>query len=71
MFWEQHQVRIIESVGGALVPSLAKEIADCFTAAVVQGYAMTECMPVTCPPTSNPLGKPGSVRNYLIVCLFK
>jgi hypothetical protein len=58
----QHSVSVVESVCGPLSASLERQLALCFSARVVQGYALTECMPVTCPPPHGGLSKPGSVR---------
>ena len=56
-----HAIATVESVGGPLPSTLAVDLAAWFSATILQGYALTECMPVTCPPASTSLIRPGSV----------
>jgi acyl-CoA synthetase (AMP-forming)/AMP-acid ligase II len=58
----QHSVSVVESVCGALPSTLERSLETFFGARLVQGYAMTECMPVACPLPRAGVNKPGSVR---------
>jgi acyl-CoA synthetase (AMP-forming)/AMP-acid ligase II len=58
----QHSVSVVESVCGALPSTLERSLDTFFGARLVQGYAMTECMPVACPPPHAGVNKPGLVR---------
>lgn len=58
----QHSVSVAEIVCGALPGTLERSLESFFGARVVQGYAMTECMPIACPLPRAGVNKPGSVR---------
>ncbi|KAG7094546.1 putative NRPS-like protein biosynthetic cluster [Marasmius oreades] len=53
-------IRMICNAAGGLLPSLALELKDRFSGAVVlPSYGMTECMPIASPPTTYQLDRPG------------
>jgi hypothetical protein len=54
------QLRMIANAAGGLLPSLARELRKTFRAAVLPSYGMTECMPITSPPSNYQLNKPGT-----------
>lgn len=54
------KLRMIANAAGGLLPSLARELRQVFRAAVLPSYGMTECMPITSPPASYQLNKPGT-----------
>lgn len=53
-------LRMIANAAGGLLPSLARELRQVFRANVLPSYGMTECMPITSPPASYQLEKPGT-----------
>jgi acyl-CoA synthetase (AMP-forming)/AMP-acid ligase II len=54
------RLRMIANAAGGLLPSLARELRQAFGANVLPSYGMTECMPITSPPASYELEKPGT-----------
>lgn len=54
------RLRMIANAAGGLLPSLARELRQAFHANVLPSYGMTECMPITSPPASYQLEKPGT-----------
>ena len=53
-------LRMIANAAGGLLPSLAEELRMTFGANVLPSYGMTECMPISSPPFSYKLEKPGT-----------
>jgi len=51
---------MIANAAGGLLPSLAARLRDTFGANVLPSYGMTECMPISSPPYSYELTKPGT-----------
>ena len=56
----KYHLKMIANAAGGLLPSLAEELRDTFHAAVLPSYGMTECMPISSPPASYDLSKPGT-----------
>ena len=55
------RLRMIANAAGGLLPSLARELRQAFGGAnVLPSYGMTECMPITSPPATYQLEKPGT-----------
>jgi acyl-CoA synthetase (AMP-forming)/AMP-acid ligase II len=54
------KLRMIANAAGGLLPSLAKEMLLVFDATVLPSYGMTECMPITSPPSTYRLDKAGT-----------
>lgn len=54
------RLRMIANAAGGLLPSLARDLRQAFQAAVLPSYGMTECMPITSPPSNYQLNKPGT-----------
>lgn len=54
------RLRMIANAAGGLLPSLAVQLHDVFKANVLPSYGMTECMPISSPPASYDLSKPGT-----------
>lgn len=54
------KLRMIANAAGGLLPSLARELRQAFHAHILPSYGMTECMPITSPPASYLLEKPGT-----------
>ncbi|KAJ7582266.1 AMP-dependent synthetase and ligase [Mycena floridula] len=55
------RLRMICNAAGGLLPSLAIELRERFGGAVVlPSYGMTECMPISTPPTTYTLSRPGT-----------
>ena len=54
------KLRMIANAAGGLLPSLAKEMLHVFDATVLPSYGMTECMPITSPPSTYRLDKTGT-----------
>ncbi|GKY96221.1 hypothetical protein MPSEU_000582000 [Mayamaea pseudoterrestris] len=54
------KLRMIANAAGGLLPSLARELRQAFQANVLPSYGMTECMPITSPPATYQLEKPGT-----------
>jgi len=50
----QHRIRIIANAAGGLLPSIAEELKQTFGAStiIMPSYGMTECMPISCPPSN-------------------
>lgn len=57
---KQRSLRMIANAAGGLLPSLARELRQAFGANVLPSYGMTECMPITSPPATYQLEKPGT-----------
>jgi acyl-CoA synthetase (AMP-forming)/AMP-acid ligase II/acetyltransferase-like isoleucine patch superfamily enzyme len=57
---QTYHIRMIANAAGGLLPSLARELRQVFRAHVLPSYGMTECMPITSPPASYQLEKPGT-----------
>jgi acyl-CoA synthetase (AMP-forming)/AMP-acid ligase II/carbonic anhydrase/acetyltransferase-like protein (isoleucine patch superfamily) len=55
-----HKLRMIANAAGGLLPSLARELQKTFHANVLPSYGMTECMPISSPPHTYQLEKPGT-----------
>ena len=54
-------LRMIANAAGGLLPSLARELRQTFGGAhVLPSYGMTECMPISSPPSTYQLEKPGT-----------
>lgn len=54
------RLRMIANAAGGLLPSLAEELRKTFGANVLPSYGMTECMPISSPPFSYQLDRPGT-----------
>ncbi|GKZ00275.1 hypothetical protein MPSEU_000980400 [Mayamaea pseudoterrestris] len=54
------KLRMIANAAGGLLPALAKELRETFGANVLPSYGMTECMPISSPPSNYALEKPGT-----------
>jgi len=54
------RLRMIANAAGGLLPSLARELRQAFSCHVLPSYGMTECMPITSPPATYQLEKPGT-----------
>jgi acyl-CoA synthetase (AMP-forming)/AMP-acid ligase II/acetyltransferase-like isoleucine patch superfamily enzyme len=54
------KLRMIANAAGGLLPSLARELRETFGANVLPSYGMTECMPISSPPATYQLEKPGA-----------
>ncbi|KAJ2891879.1 putative peroxisomal-coenzyme A synthetase [Zalerion maritima] len=54
------RVRLVCNAAGALLPSLATQLRDTFNCTVLPSYGMTECMPISTPPLSYALTRPGT-----------
>ncbi len=54
------KLKMIANAAGGLLPSLAVELRRVFQANVLPSYGMTECMPISSPPASYQLEKPGT-----------
>ena len=54
------RLRMIANAAGGLLPSLAMKLRDVFKANVLPSYGMTECMPISSPPATYELEKPGT-----------
>jgi acyl-CoA synthetase (AMP-forming)/AMP-acid ligase II/acetyltransferase-like isoleucine patch superfamily enzyme len=57
---KQRSLRMIANAAGGLLPSLARDLRKTFKANVLPCYGMTECMPITSPPATYQLEKPGT-----------
>jgi acyl-CoA synthetase (AMP-forming)/AMP-acid ligase II len=55
-----YKLKMIANAAGGLLPSLANEMRSTYGAAVLPSYGMTECMPISSPPASYQLEKPGT-----------
>jgi acyl-CoA synthetase (AMP-forming)/AMP-acid ligase II len=57
----RHTLRMICNAAGGLLPSLAIQLRGSFNGAVVlPSYGMTECMPISAPPITYALDRPGT-----------
>jgi carbonic anhydrase/acetyltransferase-like protein (isoleucine patch superfamily)/acyl carrier protein len=56
----QPKLRMIANAAGSLLPSLAIKLRDTFGANILPSYGMTECMPISSPPATYQLDKPGT-----------
>ena len=54
------KLRMIANAAGGLLPSLARDLRQAFQANILPSYGMTECMPITSPPATYQLEKPGT-----------
>ncbi|KAK3952976.1 hypothetical protein QBC32DRAFT_388932 [Pseudoneurospora amorphoporcata] len=55
------RVRLVCNAAGGLLPALAVKLKETFNGAIVlPSYGMTECMPISTPPTDYKLDKPGT-----------
>mmetsp|Transcript_5782 Transcript_5782/g.12566 ORF Transcript_5782/g.12566 Transcript_5782/m.12566 type:complete len:821 (+) Transcript_5782:80-2542(+) len=54
------KLKMIANAAGGLLPSLAQELRRTFQANVLPSYGMTECMPISSPPATYDLSKPGT-----------
>lgn len=54
------RIRFIANAAGALLPTVAQDMKTVFNCAILPGYGMTECMPVSSPPPDYQLDRPGS-----------
>lgn len=67
------RLRMIANAAGGLLPSLAQELRKTFGGAnVLPSYGMTECMPISSPPSNYELTKPGTsgVAVGPEICIF-
>jgi acyl-coenzyme A synthetase/AMP-(fatty) acid ligase/acetyltransferase-like isoleucine patch superfamily enzyme len=66
------RLRMIANAAGGLLPSLAVQLRDKFQANVLPSYGMTECMPISSPPSNYQLEKPGTsgVAVGPEICIF-
>jgi acyl-CoA synthetase (AMP-forming)/AMP-acid ligase II/acetyltransferase-like isoleucine patch superfamily enzyme len=53
-------LRMIANAAGGLLPSLAVQLQNTFHANILPSYGMTECMPISSPPATYNLEKPGT-----------
>eukprot|EP00462_Mataza_sp_D1_P022772 CAMPEP_0175134990 /NCGR_PEP_ID=MMETSP0087-20121206/8473_1 /TAXON_ID=136419 /ORGANISM="Unknown Unknown, Strain D1" /LENGTH=1756 /DNA_ID=CAMNT_0016417589 /DNA_START=57 /DNA_END=5323 /DNA_ORIENTATION=- len=60
--YDNHTVRLkmIANAAGGLLPALADQLKLTFRAAILPGYGMSECMPITAPPHDYQLDRPGT-----------
>ena len=54
------KIRFIANAAGALLPNLAQQMKETFNAAILPGYGMTECMPISAPPIDYKLDRKGT-----------
>jgi acyl-coenzyme A synthetase/AMP-(fatty) acid ligase/acetyltransferase-like isoleucine patch superfamily enzyme len=54
------ELRMIANAAGGLLPSLAVQLQETFGANILPSYGMTECMPISSPPATYQLEKPGT-----------
>ncbi|KAK5653684.1 hypothetical protein OQA88_8714 [Cercophora sp. LCS_1] len=57
---EKSRIRLVCNAAGGLLPALAERIRDTFDCIVLPSYGMTECMPISTPPTNYRLDRPGT-----------
>jgi len=57
---QSFKLRMIANAAGGLLPSLAEEMRQTFGAVILPSYGMTECMPISSPPATYDLSKPGT-----------
>lgn len=56
----KNNIRLVCNAAGGLLPSLAVQLRDTFSAVVLPSYGMTECMPISTPPFDYKLDRPGT-----------
>jgi len=54
------EIRLVCNAAGSLLPTLAERIKNTFHCTVLPSYGMTECMPISTPPLSYALDRPGT-----------
>ncbi|KAI0393121.1 acetyl-CoA synthetase-like protein [Xylariaceae sp. FL0594] len=54
------EIRLVCNAAGSLLPTLADRIKNTFHCTVLPSYGMTECMPISTPPLSYALDRPGT-----------
>ena len=54
------KIRFIANAAGALLPALAQQMKKTFDCAILPGYGMTECMPISAPPIDYNLDRKGT-----------
>ncbi|KAG7369620.1 AMP-binding enzyme [Nitzschia inconspicua] len=57
---KSYKLKMIANAAGGLLPSLANEMRQTYAAAILPSYGMTECMPISSPPATYDLSKPGT-----------
>ncbi|KAI1114620.1 acetyl-CoA synthetase-like protein [Nemania sp. NC0429] len=57
---QKSRIRLVCNAAGSLLPTLAERIRDTFQCTVLPSYGMTECMPISTPPLSYSLDRPGT-----------
>jgi acetyltransferase-like isoleucine patch superfamily enzyme len=57
---KSYKLKMIANAAGGLLPSLANEMRQTYGAAILPSYGMTECMPISSPPATYDLSKPGT-----------
>ncbi|KAI1160883.1 acetyl-CoA synthetase-like protein [Nemania serpens] len=57
---QKSRIRLVCNAAGSLLPTLAERIRDTFRCTVLPSYGMTECMPISTPPLSYSLDRPGT-----------
>ncbi|KAI8626107.1 acetyl-CoA synthetase-like protein [Xylariaceae sp. FL1651] len=57
---QKSKIRLVCNAAGSLLPALAERIRDTFGCIVLPSYGMTECMPISTPPMSYCLDRPGT-----------
>jgi acyl-coenzyme A synthetase/AMP-(fatty) acid ligase len=57
---KSYKLKMIANAAGGLLPSLANEMRKTYGAAILPSYGMTECMPISSPPATYDLTKPGT-----------
>lgn len=57
---QSYKLKMIANAAGGLLPSLANEMKQTFAAAILPSYGMTECMPISSPPATYDLSRPGT-----------
>ncbi|RKF79033.1 hypothetical protein GcC1_050006 [Golovinomyces cichoracearum] len=56
----KNKIRLVCNAAGALLPSLATRLRNVFECTVLPSYGMTECMPISTPPLTYSLDRPGT-----------
>lgn len=59
-YCDYSRIRLVCNAAGSLLPTLAERIRDTFRCTVLPSYGMTECMPISTPPLSYSLDRPGT-----------
>ena len=57
---QSYKLKMIANAAGGLLPSLAYDMQRTFAAVILPSYGMTECMPISSPPATYDLSKPGT-----------